>query len=109
MPRKRKLRVDRSYIVYEILCIPTDESYIGISVLKKGHVKRTLKQRLQAHYYKATVHSYDWQLHDRLRGFGKECFDIYPVARVRGRAEAYKFEAELINDLNPELNTKRKK
>jgi hypothetical protein len=89
-----------------MVCIPTGEEYIGLTVTKPGGDQRTLRNRLQQHYYKATTYGLEWTLADRLREFGKELFDIQPIGKVRGKAAAYKLEAELINELTPELNTK---
>jgi hypothetical protein len=104
----RRKRSDRNYLIYQMVCIPTGEEYIGLTVTKPGGDRRNLRNRLQAHYYKATTYGLEWALADRLRVFGKEAFDIHPVMKVRGKAAAYKAESELINDLVPELNTKMK-
>jgi excinuclease UvrABC nuclease subunit len=105
----RKKRSDRNYLIYQIVCIPTGEEYFGITVTKVGGDTRTLKNRLQQHYYKATTYGFEWTLADRLRKHGKEAFAIAAIEKVRGKAEAYAMEAELINDHKPELNTKFRK
>jgi len=105
----RKKRSDRNYLIYQIVCIPTGEEYFGITVTKPGGDTRTLKNRLQQHYYKATTYGFEWTLADRLRKHGKEAFAIAAIEKVRGKAEAYAMEAELINDHKPSLNTKFRK
>lgn len=105
----RKKRSDRNYLIYQIVCIPTGEEYFGITVTKEGGDTRTLKTRLQQHYYKATTYGFEWTLADRLRKHGKEAFAIAAIEKVRGKAEAYAMEAELINDHKPNLNTKFRK
>ena len=105
----RKKRSDRNYLIYQIVCIPTGEEYFGITVTKEGGYTRTLKTRLQQHYYKATTYGFEWTLADRLRKHGKEAFAIAAIEKVRGKAEAYAMEAELINDHKPNLNTKFRK
>lgn len=105
----RKKRSDRNYIIYQIVCIPTGEEYLGITVTKPGGVDRTLRNRLQQHYYKATALRFDWTLANRLRKYGKSAFAIHAIEKVRGKAEAYAMEAELINDHKPSLNTKYRK
>jgi len=105
----RKKRSDRNYLIYQIICIPTGEEYFGLTVTKPGGSDRTLRNRLQQHYYKATTYGFEWTLADRLRTYGKESFMISAIEKVRGKAEAYAMEAELINDHKPELNTKFRK
>ena len=105
----RKKRSDRNYLIYQSVCIPTGEEYFGITVTKEGGDTRTLKTRLQQHYYKATTYGFEWTLADRLRKHGKEAFAIAAIEKVRGKAEAYAMEAELINDHKPNLNTKFRK
>ena len=105
----RKKRSDRNYIIYQMVCIPTGEEYLGLTVIKPGGAERTLRNRLQQHYYKATTYGFDWTLAKRLRKFGKESFSIKAINKVRGKAEAYAMEADLINNLKPILNSKFRK
>ena len=105
----RRKRSDRNYIIYQIICIPTGEEYFGLTVIKPVGELRTLKDRLQQHYYKATKYGFEWTLADRLREHGKESFAITAIEKVRGKAAAYAMEAELINDYKPTLNTKFRK
>jgi len=51
----RKKRTDRNHIIYQITCEPTNECYIGVTVVKAGGKSKTLKQRWQGHIYKATI------------------------------------------------------
>lgn len=104
----RKRRSDRNHLVYEIECIPTGHTYIGITVMKGIAKKRTLMQRWKAHQYKANTLQEDWALPKAIRKYGVDNFDIRILEMIRGKAEAYAYEAELINEIKPKLNTRKK-
>lgn len=105
----RKKRSDRNHLVYEIECMPTGSTYIGITVMKGIAKKRTLMQRWKAHQYKAYTLQEDWALPKAIRKYGVDSFDIRVIDIIRGKAEAHAFEAELINNTKPKLNTRKKK
>lgn len=105
----RKKRTDRNHVIYNIICEPTQESYIGVTVMLKQAVKKTLNSRLNQHLYKATVVQPNWTLSKAIRKHGIESFSIHPIQVVRGRLNAFKRESELINLHNPILNTKMKR
>lgn len=102
----RKKRSDRNYLLYQIICVPTGEEYFGLTVMKRGNETKTLDTRLKQHFWKARAKNYDWTLPSRIRQHGEAEFAIHPIGRLRGKAEAYKAEAELINKYKPTLNTK---
>ena len=70
--------------------------------------KRTLMQRWKAHQYKANTLQEDWALPKAIRKYGVDNFDIRILEMIRGKAEAYAYEAELINEIKPKLNTRKK-
>lgn len=74
----------------------------------KTAVKKTLKTRLKQHIYKATVVGPDWALSECIRLHGPEFFIIEPIEIVRGRLNAFRQEAILINTHKPDLNTKKR-
>ena len=104
----RKRRSDRNHLVYEIECIPTGATYIGITVMKGIAKKRTLQQRWKAHQYKAFHLGEDWALPKAIRKHGVDNFDVRVLDVIRGKAAAYAYEAQLINDIKPKLNTRKK-
>lgn len=105
----RKRRNDRNHIIYVVECIPTGQQYIGLTVVKGIAKKRTLQQRWKAHCYKALILEESWALPKAIRKYGPDAFDIQTLDVIRGKANAYAYEAELINSMKPKLNTRKKK
>ena len=102
----RKRRSDRNHIVYYIQDVVTLEYYIGLTALSyKGNVFKTLRRRMQKHMQRALAENKNWGLSVALRTRGAERFVFGPVEIVRGKKEAHARETELINTLQPALNT----
>lgn len=102
----RKRRNDRNQVVYYIQDVVTLEYYIGLTVLSfKGNVRKTLHRRMQKHLQRALAENKDWGLSVALRERGAERFVYGPVQVVRGKKEAHAIETQLINTLQPALNT----
>jgi len=77
--------------------------------MKANNIKRTLAQRWKAHQYKALTLNEPWTLPSTIREFGIEAFEVTPVKVIRGKADAFAFEADLINNTLPILNSKFRK
>lgn len=102
----RKRRSDRNQIVYFIQDKVTFEYYIGLTALSfKGNVFRTLRRRMQKHIQRALTENKDWGLSRALRERGADSFVFGVVEVVRGKRPAHARETELINTLQPQLNT----
>ena len=102
----RKRRTDRNQVIYYIQDVVTLEYYIGLTVLSfKGNVKRTLNRRMQKHMQRALAENKDWGLSVALRERGAERFVFGPVQIVRGKKAAHEIETQMINTLQPQLNT----
>ena len=102
----RKRRTDRNQVIYYIRNIVTGQEYIGLTVLSfNGNVKRTLIRRMQKHMQRAMTENKDWGLSRSLREYGNENFVFGVVEVVRGKKAAHARETELINTLQPQLNT----
>ena len=102
----RKRRTDRNHILYYIQDTVTLEYYIGLTVLSfKGNVRKTLNRRMQKHLQRALTENKDWGLSRALRERGAERFVFGTVEIVRGKRPAHSRETELINTLQPALNT----
>jgi hypothetical protein len=103
-PRKR--RTDRNQILYFIQDNVTQETYIGLTALSyKGNAFLTLRRRMQKHMQRALTENKNWGLSRALRERGAERFVFGVVEIVRGKRPAHARETELINTLQPELNT----
>lgn len=102
----RKRRTDRNQVIYYIQDTVTLEYYIGLTAVSfKGNVFRTLRRRMQKHMQRALTENKDWGLSRALRERGAERFVFGVVEIVRGKRPAHARETELINTLQPALNT----
>ena len=104
----RKKRSDRNHLVYVITCVPTNEQYIGVTVVKPAGKKKSLNQRWQGHLYKALVLRERWELPRAIRKYGQDSFTSSVLEVVRGKKAAFALEAALINALKTKLNTRIK-
>ena len=102
----RKRRTDRNQVIYYIRDTVTLEYYIGLTALCfNGNVRRTLTRRMQKHMQRAMTENKDWGLSRALRERGAERFVFGTLEIVRGKRPAHARETELINTLQPALNT----
>ena len=102
----RKRRTDRNQVIYYICDTVTLEYYVGLTALSfKGNVFRTLRRRMQKHMQRAMTENKDWGLSRALRERGAERFIFGTLEVVRGKGPAHARETELINTLQPALNT----
>jgi len=102
----RKRRTDRNQVIYFIQDVVTEEYYIGLTALSfKGNVFRTLRRRMQKHMQRAMTENKNWGLSRALRERGAERFVFGVIEIVRGKRPAHARETELINSLQPALNT----
>jgi len=102
----RKRRTDRNQVIYFIQDKVTLEYYIGLTaVCFAGNLRKTLNRRMQKHMQRALAENKDWGLSRALREKGAERFVFGVVEVVRGKRPAHARETELINTLQPALNT----
>jgi len=102
----RKRRTDRNQVIYYIRDTVTLEYYIGLTALSfKGNVRKTLTRRMQKHMQRAMTENKDWGLSRALRERGADRFVFGTLEVIRGKRPAHARETELINTLQPALNT----
>ena len=102
----RKRRTDRNQVIYYIQDTVTLEYYIGLTALSfKGNVFKTLRRRMQKHMQRALTENKDWGLSRALRERGADRFVFGKLEVIRGKRPAHARETELINTLQPALNT----
>lgn len=102
----RKRRTDRNQVIYYIQDVVTFEYYIGLTALSyKGNVFLTLRRRMQKHMQRAMTENKNWGLSRALRERGAESFIFGVIEVVRGKKPAHSRETELINTMQPALNT----
>jgi hypothetical protein len=106
LKKQRKRRSDRNQVIYYIQDVDTREYYIGLTaVCYNGNVRKTLTRRMQKHMQRAVTESKNWGLSRALRERGAERFVFGVIEVVRGKKAAHARETELINTLQPALNT----
>ena len=102
----RKRRSDRNQVIYFIQDKVTLEYYIGLTAMEfKGNIRKTLNRRMQKHMQRALAENKNWGLSRALRERGAERFVYGVIEVVRGKRPAHARETELINTLQPALNT----
>lgn len=100
---RRKKRSDRRHVIYKLEV--AGSSYIGLTVFDRTPT-RSVERRFQKHVSRAKVETgKKWSLCKAIRKHGSEKFTLTPIATIRGKAEAHKFERKLIMKLKPALNT----
>ena len=103
---QRKRRTDRNQVIYYIQDAVTLEYYIGLTAMEfRGNVRKTLNRRIQKLMQRALAENKDWGLSRALRERGAERFVYGVIEVVRGKRPAHARETELINTLQPSLNT----
>jgi len=102
--KRRKARSDRNHVVYRLVCIPTGERYIGVTVVTGRAYLRSIEQRWQQHLYSAFTQQLTGALQVCIRQNGADAFRRELVCIVRGKAAAHACERGLIASEQPELN-----
>lgn len=104
MLNKRKRRNDRNHIVYQVTCMVTGDTYIGITVARGRAYKKSLEIRWKGHLHHAFVEHRDLPFAATIRYHGPDAFTKEILTIVRGKAAAHKTEIQLIKTLKPTLN-----
>lgn len=102
---KRTARRDSNYIIYEAVCEATGASYIGLT--RKGSTTPTkaVKERWRKHLSRARNEDRKWTLYVYLKTGGLTMSWSHRILEiVRGRAEAYAREREIVKQHQPQLN-----
>lgn len=100
-----KKRSDRNYVLYQVTCMDTGDSYIGLTVARGRAFVRSVKVRWQKHVSRAFRENKAWAFCDFLRNNADAEFRYEVIEVVRGRKNAYQREREIIADFEPSLNT----
>lgn len=99
----RKKRTDRNHVIYRLTCGETNETYIGLTVMRGRAVQKTINTRFQQHCYRAETQDKTWALCKAIRE--NETWFVEAIEVIRGKKEAHARERELIASFQPELNT----
>ena len=101
---RRTPRKDSSYVIYEVVSQAGD-SYIGLT--RKGSLTadKAVKERWRKHKSRARNEDRKWALYVYLKTGGLDLTWTHKIITIiRGRAEAYAYERELVKQAAPELN-----
>jgi hypothetical protein len=101
---RRTPRKDSSYVIYEMTS-ELGDSYIGLT--RKGTVTpvKAVLERWRKHKSRARNENRKWALYVYLKTGGLDLSWSHNIlAIVRGRAEAYAYERELVKMAEPTLN-----
>jgi len=101
----RKKRSDRNYVLYQVTCEDTGDSYIGLTVSQGRAFLRSVKVRWQKHVSRAVRENKPWYFCEFLRSMPDAEYTYQVVEVIRGRKNAYQRERELICEISPTLNT----
>ena len=101
----RKKRSDRNHVIYQVTCVDTGDSYIGLTVAKGQAFLRSVKVRWQKHVSRAMREDKSWAFCEALRGNVDAEWRYEVLEVVRGRKPAHQRERELIYYYEPNLNT----
>ena len=101
---KRTARSDSNYVIYAMTSEAGD-SYIGLTRKGKLTVTKAVLERWRKHKSRARNENRLWALYVYLNDGGLDMTWTHTVLDViRGRAEAYAYERELVKHMEPELN-----
>jgi hypothetical protein len=101
----RKKRSDRNHVIYQVTCVDTGDTYIGLTVAQGQAYVKSVKIRWQKHVSRAKCEDKNWAFCKAIRKLA-ECQWQYQVLEiVRGRKNAHQREREYIYECVPSLNT----
>jgi hypothetical protein len=104
MTTRRTPRKDCNYIIYEMVS-ETGENYIGLTRKSQPNATKVVAERWRKHKSRARNENRLWALYIYLKSGGLDLEWTHRVlATVRGRAEAYAYERELVKQARPTLN-----
>jgi len=102
MKTKRTARKDSNFVIY------TAEHnglvYIGLTRKGTTSVVKAIKERWRKHISRAKHEDRAWELYKYIRAGNWDNWEHTVIDVIRGRAEAYAYERELVKLFKPQLN-----
>jgi hypothetical protein len=99
--KRKTARKDSNYVIY--VATHNGLAYIGLTRKGTTTAKNAVRIRWLKHVSRAKNENRDWELYKYLKtnleGWSHEVITV-----IRGRAEAYAYERQLVKILAPELN-----
>ena len=102
MKTKRTARKDSNYVIY--VAVHDGKAYIGLTRKGTVTVTKAVKERWRKHVSRAKNESRDWVIYNYMRAGNWDGWSHEVICVIRGRAEAYAYERELVKHIEPELN-----
>jgi hypothetical protein len=99
---KKTARSDCNYIIYS--ATHNGSSYIGLTRKGSVSITKALKERWRKHISRARHEDRAWVLYQYIKAGNWDGWEHTVIDIVRGRAEAYAYERELVKLIEPELN-----
>ena len=99
---KRTARRDSTFIIY--VAMHNELAYIGLTRRGTTTATRAVKERWRKHISRAKHEDRAWELYKYIKSGNWDGWTHTVLDIVRGRAEAYAYERELVKLLEPELN-----
>ena len=102
MKTKRTARRDSNFVIY--VATHNGMSYIGLTRKGSTTVVRAVKERWRKHISRARHEDRAWELYKYIKKGNWADWEHTVIDVIRGRAEAYAYERELVKLFEPELN-----
>ena len=102
MKTKRTARKDSNYVIY--VATHNGEDYIGLTRKGSTTVNKAVKERWRKHVSRARNEDRDWVIYNYMRAGNWTDWEHKVITVIRGRAEAYAYERELVKLFGPSLN-----
>lgn len=99
---KRTARKDSNYVIYA--ATHNGSSYIGLTRKGTVSIDKAVKERWRKHISRARHEDRAWALYQYIKGGAWTDWEHAVICVIRGRAEAYAYERELVKQIQPELN-----
>jgi hypothetical protein len=102
MKTKRTARKDCNYVIY--VAEHNGSAYIGLTRKGTVSVAKAVKERWRKHISRARHEDRAWELYKYIKSGNWDGWTHTVLDVIRGRAEAYAYERELVKHMTPELN-----
>ena len=99
---KRTARKDSNFVIYA--AIHNGNVYVGLTRKGSSTVGKAVKERWRKHISRARHEERDWELYRYIKAGAWDGWEHQVLDVIRGRAEAYAYERELVKVFQPELN-----
>ena len=107
----RKRRTDRNHVVYQITCLITGDTYVGVTRALGRAYLHSAEERLRKHCRDAINEGREEAIHACIRAHvtdpdvWRHAFKTEVLCVVRGKDEGHAREIDIIRERRPSLNT----